>query len=122
MKIYQLLFVLLLFLIGSCTTRTYDDLDEVQEVIPVEKITFEDVSFVFENICTACHSNPPQNGAPMSLDSYSAVRNAVETRGLLDRISRNEGESGLMPLGGPRLPQQDIDLIVQWNTDGLLEN
>jgi len=41
---------------------------------------------------------------------------------LLDRISREEGASGAMPLGGPRLPQNTIDLIFQWNEDGLLEN
>lgn len=122
MKAIYIILGLFLVLISSCTTGTYDDLEEVQVIIPIEKVTFQDVSFVFENICSACHTNPPQNGAPMSLASYSAVRNAVETRGLIDRISRNEGESGLMPLGGPRLPQQDIDLIVQWNEDGLLEN
>lgn len=114
--------ILCTILLLSCTSKTYDDLEEVQFMDPVEKITYQDVSFVFETICTACHSNPPQNGAPMSLSSYSEVKDAVETRGLLDRISRNEGANGLMPLGGPRLPQQDIDLLFQWNTDGLLEN
>ena len=120
MKKYYFIFFSALTL--SCTTTTYDDIVEIQEQDPAEVVTFQDVAFVFENICTACHSNPPQNGAPMPLTSYSEVKNAVETRGLLDRISRNEGEQGLMPLGGPRLPQQQIDLIIQWNLDGLLEN
>jgi hypothetical protein len=122
MKTFYIILGLSLMLFSGCTTGTYDDLEETQVIIPIEKVTFQDVSFVFENICTACHSDPPQNGAPMPLTSYSAVRNAVETRGLLDRISRNDGENGLMPFGGPRLPQQDIDLIVKWNEDGLLEN
>ncbi|MDC7999539.1 cytochrome c [Aequorivita todarodis] len=119
MKQYLLLFSAL---IVSCTTSTYDDIVEIQDEDPTALVTFQDVAFVFENNCTACHSNPPQNGAPMSLTNYSEVKNAVETRALLDRISRNEGEQGLMPLGGPRLPQQQIDLIIQWNRDGLLEN
>jgi hypothetical protein len=109
-------------LLVSCTSQTYDDLEEVQLMDPVQQITFQDVTLLFETACNSCHSNPPQNGAPMSLVSYSEVRNAVETMSLLDRISRNEGANGLMPLGGPRLPQQDIDLIFQWNEDGLLEN
>ena len=50
------------------------------------------------------------------------VKDAVINKGLLDRISRPEGASGLMPNGGPRLPQATIDLIVQWDADGLLEN
>mgnify|MGYP006194639337 CR=1 FL=1 len=113
--------LLIAFLLG-CTASTYDDIEEVQTVVPPEIVTFQDVAFVFENVCTACHSNPPQNGAPMPLTNYSEVKNAVESRGLLDRISREEGAPGLMPLGGPRLPQQQIDLIMQWNDDGLLEN
>jgi hypothetical protein len=58
----------------------------------------------------------------MPLVNYQNVKEAVLDRGLLDRISRQEGEDGLMPFGGPRLPQQTIDLIFQWNADGLLEN
>jgi len=116
-------FCLFLFAVLSvgCTTSTYDDIEEIEEN-PQEFITFQDVAFVFENVCTPCHSNPPQNGAPMSLTNFSEIKNAIETRGLIDRISRNEGETGLMPLGGPRLPQQQIDLILQWNLDGLQEN
>jgi len=109
-------------LLYSCTSHTYDDLEETQQIDPIELVTYQEVSFVFETICAACHSSPPQNGAPMSLVTYSEVKNALLNRGLLDRISRDEGASGLMPLGGPRLPQQNIDLIVQWNADGLLEN
>ena len=120
MKQYCLLFFSALLV--SCTTSTYDDIVAIEEQDPIEVVTFQEVAFVFENVCTACHSNPPQNGAPMPLTNYSEIKNAVETRGLIDRISRNEGEQGLMPLGGPRLPQQQIDLIIQWNQDGLLEN
>ena len=111
------------FLISiSCTTSTYDDIQEIMDEEPIETVTFQEVAFIIQDNCSACHSDPPQNGAPMPLTSYLEVKNAVENLGLIDRISRNDGESGLMPLGGPRLPQQQIDLIVQWNTDGLLEN
>jgi len=109
---------------ASCVNNTEDDLEPIvpTAVQEEEKVVYDDVVFVFDNICTACHSNPPQNGAPMSLASYLAVKDAVLSRGLLDRISREEGSDGAMPLGGPRLPQQTIDLLVQWNEDGLLEN
>ncbi len=111
---------LLLFL-ASCSSNTIDDVSEFIEETP-EVTTFQDVKSIFENNCLQCHSNPPQNGAPMPLVSFENVRDAVISRGLLDRISRNEGESGLMPLGGPRLPQSTINLIVSWEEDGLLEN
>ncbi len=112
----------MLTILHGCTARNLDDLEPVQQEIPIDLVTFQDVRFVFDNICQQCHSNPPQNGAPMPLVTYTNVKNAVENRGLLDRVSRPEGAQGLMPLGGPRLPQSTIDLLVQWNTDGLLEN
>lgn len=113
------------FLLGvySCANNTQDDLEPVlPEIEQEELVTYGDVKLVFDNICTACHSNPPENGAPMSLASYLAVRDAVLNRGLLDRVSRPDGADGLMPLGGPRLPQATIDLLLQWSEDGLLEN
>lgn len=121
MKFRLLLLIGLSVMSSYCTTRTMDD---VMEPIPLEQdlVTFQDVKFVFDNVCQECHSNPPQNGAPMPLVTFENVRNAVLDRGLLDRISREEGESGAMPLGGPRLPQTTIDLIFQWNEDGLIEN
>lgn len=112
----------LLVLLQGCTARDLDELEPVQQEVPQEFVTFNDVRFVFDDACQQCHSSPPQNGAPMPLVTYGQVKNAVETRGLLDRISRPEGEQGLMPLGGPRLPQSTIDLIFQWEADGLLEN
>ena len=116
-----------IFLLVSCTTNTLDDLQPVQVVVEEDEgdpelVTFEQVGPIFSNNCTICHSNPPQNGAPMPLVTFENVRDAVENRGLIDRISRQEGAPGLMPLGGPRLPQQSIDLVSQWEEDGLLEN
>ena len=46
---------------------------------------------------------------------------STEYSSLLERISREQGASGMMPNLGTRLPQSTIDLIIDWNTDGLLE-
>ncbi|MBW2938117.1 hypothetical protein KXJ69_08360 [Aureisphaera sp. CAU 1614] len=121
MKLKVIIFSITLLGISSCSTNTLDDVMEPVQETP-ELTTFQDVKSIFENNCLQCHSNPPQNGAPMPLVTFENVRDAVISRGLLDRISRNEGESGLMPLGGPRLPQTTINLIVSWEEDGLLEN
>ena len=108
-------------LLSGCSSRTLDDVVE-EEAMQAGVVTYMDVAFVFSNNCVTCHGNPTQNGAPMSLTSYEFVKEAIETRGLLDRITRDEGAPGFMPLGGPRLSQQQIDLVMQWNADGLLEN
>ncbi|MCW5519704.1 hypothetical protein J1N09_07630 [Aureitalea sp. L0-47] len=116
------LWAVVLVMLHGCTARDMDELEPVQQEMPADLVTFEDVRAIFENNCQQCHSNPPQNGAPMPLVTYNNVRSAVENRDLLGRISRAEGEQGLMPLGGPRLPQTTIDLVMQWVADGLLEN
>jgi mono/diheme cytochrome c family protein len=114
------LFIPLILLSLSCTNHSEDDL-----IIKIENpilVTYEqNVKSIINNNCIICHGSTPSNGAPMSLTTYNQVKDAVLNRGLLDRISRTTGEPGLMPNGGPRLPQQTIDIVIKWNSDGLLE-
>ena len=56
------------------------------------------------------------------LSTYDEVKNSVLEGNLIGRISRNDGAEGLMPKGGPRLSQDYIDTIIQWELDALLEN
>ena len=110
---------LLCCLVG-CTTVTEDDLIE-----PVEEtftVTYNNtVKSIIDNNCIVCHTEPPINGAPMSLLTYDDVRDAVENLDLIDRISSND-PGFVMPEGGPRLPQPIIDQVIQWEADGLLED
>ncbi|WOD44281.1 hypothetical protein [Hwangdonia lutea] len=104
----------------GCTNTSTDDLID-KEALP-KLITYNsDVKPIIDNNCIMCHSNPPVNGAPISLTTYTEVKNAVQINGLIGRISKQAGEAGAMPLGGPRLPQNLIDQIIQWQADGLLE-
>ena len=106
-------------LLMGCTAVSEDDLIDA---IPIpEVLTYnENIKPIIDNNCIVCHSNPPQNGAPMPLVSYENVKDAVQNRNLIGRISSND-PTFLMPLGGPRLPQNLIDIIIQWNEDGLIE-
>ncbi|WP_369998773.1 hypothetical protein [Winogradskyella sp.] len=104
----------------SCSYNSEDDLTE--EVLIENFVTYEsDIKPIIDNNCISCHSNPPINGAPMALTTYDDVKNAVENRGLIERISSTD-TGFLMPFGGPRLPQNLIDLVIQWEEEGLLEN
>ena len=106
-------------LLNSCTNDSLSDLTAVDDI---ESATYtQNVKSIIDNNCIVCHGSTPTNGAPMSLTTYTFVKQAVINRGLLDRISRAEGTSGAMPFGGPRLPQTSIDVIIEWNTDGLQE-
>jgi hypothetical protein len=106
-------------LLYSCTNASEEDLIDT---MPIENIVtyIDNVKSIIDNNCIICHTNPPENGAPMPLLTYNQVKEAVENRGLIGRISSND-LAFLMPFGGPRLPQNLIDIVIKWQADGLPE-
>lgn len=104
----------------SCTN---DNPSTLMDNSPMTGLTTynQNVKSIIDNNCIVCHAAVPKNGAPMSLVTYDEVKNAVLNRGLINRISLENGDSSLMPRGGPRLPQATIDMIIKWQQDGLLE-
>ena len=73
---------------------------------------------IINSNCTSCHSDPPSNGAPMPLTTYSDVRAAVETRNLLGRL--NSTTNPMPPTG--QLPNDTRQLIEDWVDLGMPEN
>lgn len=115
-----LLLVLSCFFTG-CTNENPDTLED--KTTNPNSITYnQNVKSIIDNNCIRCHASTPLNGAPMSLVTYNQVKEAIQNRGLLNRISFNNGNTSLMPQGGPRLPQATIDIMIKWQEDGLLEN
>ncbi len=115
----NLLIITLCAFILSCTNVSEDDLIDATPL--PETVTYVDnVKSIIDNNCISCHNNPPTNGALMSLVLYENVKDAVENRNLIGRIT-GDGPGNLMPFGGPKLPQNLIDIIIQWEANGLLE-
>lgn len=120
MKKTSLLSLFLIATLFNCSYNSEDDLTE--DIIIDDYVNYDDtIKSIIDNNCIVCHNNPPENGAPMPLLTYNNVKNAVENRGLISRISSTDTGFG-MPFGGPRLPQNLIDLVIQWEQEGLLEN
>ncbi|WP_299120833.1 hypothetical protein [uncultured Winogradskyella sp.] len=118
MKRKYLIYILIFSASYSCSYNSEDDLTD--DII-VNVVTYEDnIKTIIDNNCIFCHSNPPTNGAPMSLTTYLDVKDAVENRNLIGRISATD--ASVMPAGGQRLPQSIIDLVIQWQAEGLIEN
>lgn len=102
----------------SCESTTYESLQEEPDVI-VGKVTYTaNVKSIMDQNCVGCH---PSGGQLRPLETYDEVKDAVLNSNLLDRIQRQNGTPGQMPKAG-RMPQDKINTILQWNTDGLLEN
>ena len=105
--------------IFGCANASEDDLTESQQP---NLITYaNDVKPIMDNNCVSCHGTTPDPGANISLVTYNNVKSAVQNNNLISKINGN-GPGGLMPQGGPKLPQNLIDLIEKWESDGFLEN
>ncbi len=116
--------IIVYFLLASfyyhCSYNSENDL--IEDIVIEDSISYEaNIKVIIDNNCTGCHSSPPANGAPMALVTYDDVKDAVENRNLIGRISTDD-LGFLMPFGGPKLPQNLIDLIILWEEEGLLEN
>ncbi len=104
----------------SCTNDSASDLINI-EPLPEEVSFNTNIKIIIDNNCTSCHGSTPIPVTNLSLDTYEKVKEAVTNRNLIGRISMQEGSSTLMPQGGPKLPQNTIDLIIKWQEEGLLE-
>lgn len=112
-KIITFVFILTMI---SCSNDSTSDL--VAQTI-VDNATYtNNVKSIIDANCISCHGSTPSNGAPMSLNTFENVKDAALNSDLIDRISRVQGEDGLMPNNGVRLPQNKIDIIIQWQANG----
>ncbi|SHG87176.1 hypothetical protein [Flavobacterium defluvii] len=116
MKKYILLSGLILSLY-SCESNTYESLEE-PEVITGPVTYTANVKSIIDANCAACHNSEAEI---IPLETYAQVKSAVLNTNLLDRIQRQNGTPGQMPKAG-RMSQDKINTILQWSTDGLLEN
>lgn len=111
--------VLLVTALYSCDSHTYEEIEE--EVIIEGDVTYDaNVKSIIDANCVNCHSDGNVAGF-RPLTNYNEVKDAVETTDLLSRIQKQNSEPGVMPQQG-RMAQSKIDVILQWNEDGLLEN
>jgi len=118
---------------------TFQAAFEVQR--PAIKATLTQIqNEIFTPSCatSGCHSgsNPPDGLHLTAGDSYSNIVNVNAVQSDLDRIEPGDPDSSYlyrkllgtgivanrMPLGAPRLPQEQIDLVKQWILDGAEDN
>jgi hypothetical protein len=111
------LFTALIFI--SCTNTSPDDLvDDTPITTTIKYAT--DVFPIVESQCLSCHNDNFSSGNN-SYSTYAQFRDATENGNVIDRITRSVGDPLLMPQGN-QLPQNSIDIILQWQLDGYLEN
>ena len=111
-----------IFLLNSCNYDNEESLYGNSEC-DTNFVSFDtDIYPIISSHCTMCHGGPSPS-AGLALESYAQIyQSATEPyNGIIDRISRSEGDPLMMP-GSYRIPQCQIDKIVAWLEQGALNN
>lgn len=111
---------LCIFMLYSCSETSPIDLVEKQtdtEIVSYQK----NIKEIIANNCVNCHGTIPTNGSPMSLNSLSSLKEAIQNRGLINRINLDPSNVLAMPLGGPKMLQSQINSIIKWQNEGFVD-
>jgi hypothetical protein len=116
---YSLFYIFPILIVISCTNTSPDDLvDDTPITTTVKYAT--NIFPIVESQCLSCHNDNFSSGNN-SYSTYAQFRDATENGNVIDRITRSVGDPLLMPQDN-QLPQNSINLILQWQADGYLEN
>jgi len=121
-KKFLLIFIALLsFSCGSDDNDNTDqDSDPVTNPNPNKITTYDgDVKTIIDAQCVRCHTVPLAEGAPFPMRNYQETIIGVN-RDLVMRMTTTSVNNVMPPSG--RLPQATIDIILDWEADGFLEN
>jgi len=80
-----------------------------------------DVKAIIDGQCIRCHTTPLQEGATFPMDNFNETRNGIN-RGMIERIQSTSSRRVMPPPPAAMLTQEVIDIIRDWEADGLLEN
>ncbi|MEE9348884.1 MAG: cytochrome c [Flavobacteriaceae bacterium] len=110
--------IILVFAMFSCANSNEP---ELEDVICEDTFTYTDcVKTIISSNCVQCHNSEADPIAPFPLETYTQVKNAVESGNLVHFISLADGTAGAMPPSG-RLTQSNIDIISSWADSGFVE-
>lgn len=116
---FSLFAIFILSIYSSCTNDSISDLTTPTNE-DVEVTYSSRIVQIMDNQCVNCHGsiNP---SAGLSLHTYEKVREAVLDFGLIERISLPQGNSLMMPQGGNRMSQNDINAVIEWESNNFPE-
>ena len=102
-KLLMLISLFLMYIFVSCSSNSDEDLTGTGDPPDLNVSYSNAVKAIIDGNCLNCHGSPTQNSAPMSLTTYTEVRQAVTSRGLIGQI-----ESGNMPQNAEKLSATNI--------------
>lgn len=110
-----------------CDTSEYDDpdcdCDDNDPPKPTELSYSKTIQPIWDSNCIECHYDMGETPNLTPGNSYrSIVPDLITTYNLKQSRIYEQVESGNMPDGGQRIPQKDIDNILEWLNNGYPNN
>jgi len=104
----------------SCTFDNEEDLLE-DFICDTTDIVYNNLTYIFSDICSVCHSNDFTYVDEIKMDSYDNVRSSINTGLVWPAINHLEG-SPPMPDDLPKLQECDLKKIEAWINVGMPNN
>ncbi len=116
--LYLIITIAIIYTFSSsgCVNNSEEDLYGLE--CDTLDLTYNKIKYIFEDNCFVCH-NTPQGPNSIKFNSYSEVKNIINTGKLLPAI--NWTGSIKMPNGQPKLDDCYIDKIEAWIHAGMPE-
>jgi len=109
-----------LFYLAGCSKQSEDKL-KGNATCDTTNVSYSlQVVPILQNNCYSCHSgSTPPTG--IKLDTYSSLK-VFASNGFLSAAVQHTGTVTPMPYGLPQLPSCEVNTIVAWVNQGMLNN
>jgi cytochrome c5 len=104
----------------SCTMQNEEDFLQANICDTID-VSYHDLTYIFTEICSACHSEVFTYRDGIKMDSYNRVKSSINTGLVLPAINQVNGVPP-MPKGASKLSDCELDKIKAWINDGMPEN
>ena len=112
-NIFNNVIIIFFILFQGCAKNIGESIDDDKtDCSQVQSYFTESVFPILESNCTGCHSGTSPSGG-LSLADYSEVSPPGILGSVIDRINRDEGQSGLMPPYG-KMSEEHISVFQQF--------
>ena len=108
--------IIFLFGLTILTSCTYNEIS----ICDTDEPTYSDcVKPIIVANCLDCHST---GSSSIDLLIFEELKVSIVDGDLIERIQKNENDAGFMPVGGKKLNESDIQILIKWKENGAKNN
>lgn len=119
-QLFAALTLVTLIIFASCAKKTTSAGSSTTEAAKPKATSYTtDVLPLLQAKCTPCHF-PSKGGNKANFETYATA--SKYGAAMLERVQKNPGERGFMPMRNPKISETEIATIKKWIEGGLAEN